>query len=532
MHVKRIYAKDFRRFTEIEVTDLPRTAKLVVLAGPNGNGKSSLFDLLKKISDRNYTGIGGWEVDYHSKITSFGTSSAQNVELEFHEELSGDKRKAFYFRTAYRNEPQFKTGEVGGVTDVLAENRFQRLIDNDTAVSANYRRLYAQGLVDAFENDENETLREFRQNLIGDLQASLKRVLPELSLDSLGNPFKQQAFRFTKGVSRGFNYKNLSGGEKAAFDLLLDMSVKRRDYDDTVFCIDEPEAHLNPRVHAKMLDALFALVNDQSQLWIATHSIGMLRRARDLYLEKPSEIVFLDFEADFDVSQVLRPIVPGRAFWQRSLEVALDDLADLVAPQEIIACESGKKDGLPGEGVDSLIYNTLFGAEFPETRFVSIGSTSDMKGDRFVVVQAVADLVKGAKVSRLIDRDGMSDAEVAEYRSKGYRVLSRRHLESYMFDDELLILLCDSTGQAEKKDQLLQAKEDAIRAAVANGHPHDHMKAASGRIADACRKILPLKNPGRTTAAFMKDTLLPLVGRDTGVYRQLRNDVFGERAPA
>lgn len=527
MHIKRIYAKEFRRFTEIEVVDLPPTAKLVVLAGPNGNGKSSLFDLMKKVSDIRYTGVGGWDHDYHSKITVSGVVPPQNIELEFHEEISGDKRKAFYFRTAYRNEPEFRMGGIGGVRDALSENRFNRLIDNDTTVSSNYQRLYAQGLVDAFECDEYETLREFRRRLIGDLQESLKSVLPELSLDSLGNPFKQQAFRFTKGVARSYNYKNLSGGEKAAFDLLLDISVKRREYDDTVFCIDEPEAHLNPRVHARMLDALVNLINDKSQLWIATHSVGMLRRARDLVSERPGDVLFLDFETNFDVSQILRPIAPDRTFWQRSLEVALDDLADLVAPQEIIACESGKKDGSPGEGVDSFIYNSLFGAEYPEVRFVSIGSTSDMKGDRFVVVQAVADLIKGVKVSRLIDRDGMSDAEVKAHRGDGYRVLSKRHLESYMFDDEILLLLCDASGQAEKKGQILQAKAEAIDDAIARGKPADHMKAAAGRTAEACRRMLPLRNPGKTTAAFMKDTLLPLITRETQVYKQLKWDIFG-----
>lgn len=34
MHIKTVLARDFRRFTNLEITDLPPTAKLVVLAGP------------------------------------------------------------------------------------------------------------------------------------------------------------------------------------------------------------------------------------------------------------------------------------------------------------------------------------------------------------------------------------------------------------------------------------------------------------------------------------------------------------------
>ena len=39
---------------------------------------------------------------------------------------------------------------------------------------------------------------------------------------------------FDKGTSRDLPFGNLSGGEKAAFDLLFDIFIKREEYDDTV----------------------------------------------------------------------------------------------------------------------------------------------------------------------------------------------------------------------------------------------------------------------------------------------------------
>jgi hypothetical protein len=275
-----------------------------------------------------------------------------------------------------------------------------------------------------------------------------------------------------------------------------------------------------------MLSCLFDLTDQNSQLWLATHSIGMLRRARDLYNQNPGLVAFFDFEKDFDQKQILSPIAPDRTFWQRSLKVALDDMAELVAPSEIVACESGKKDGAPGEGFDADIYNAIFAKEFPETRFVSIGSSTDMKGDRFLVVQAVADLIKGVDVVRLIDRDGMSEPEIAEHENKGYRVLRRRHLEAYLFDDDVLRRLCRVFGQAEKTDALLAAKQEAIEAAVTNGHARDDIKKASGRISEACRRVLQLQNAGRTSRAFMRDTLAPLIVPNTTVYEELRLIIF------
>ncbi len=42
MKFKRATIKDFKHFTDLTIQGVPETARLIVLAGPNGRGKSSL----------------------------------------------------------------------------------------------------------------------------------------------------------------------------------------------------------------------------------------------------------------------------------------------------------------------------------------------------------------------------------------------------------------------------------------------------------------------------------------------------------
>ena len=388
MKIDSIHLQNFKRFTDLKIEDIPSTAKLVILLGPNGCGKSSVFDAMH-VKSYEYGSMGKrLEPDYYLK------TPAQNppLNIRFHDTSNSKLDRAIYARTAYRNDPVMDIGAIQRLPSALKERRFGSMIENDAAATGNFQRLASNALSRAFRReDRGKTLGWFQDETLGEIQRAMGRLFPDLVLNSLGNPLADRTFTFDKGTSRNFHYKNLSGGEKSAFDLLLDIFVKREEYNDTVFCIDEPEAHMNPRLQGRLLGELFRLMTGNSQLWIATHGIGMMREALGLYEKHNDAVVFLDFgDRNFDTPQVIRPTSPSREFWERTHQIILDDLAALVAPNLIILCES--THGI--QGFDAACYNRIFSEEYPSAKFVSAGGKRELQ-NYIPVLEAIT---KGAKV--------------------------------------------------------------------------------------------------------------------------------------
>jgi predicted ATPase len=534
VHIASVHLQSFRRFTDLKLDLADVKPKLVILCGPNGSGKSSFFDALRiKVTMQH----GGWnnDRDYYLKAgvpNPFGIDlSANQANVVFHDldpNLAVPK-SAVYVRTAYRNDPEFAISTLNRANSPLDGPQAQRMIDNDAQVSDNYQRLVGQTIDSLYGGtDDGLTGREIRDRLIGRLREVLHLVYPDLDLLGPGNPLEGGTFRFKKGASNDYVYKNLSGGEKAVFDLLLDLLAKQPSYNDTVFCIDEPEAHTNPKVQGALLDAMLSVLPSNSQLWLSTHAVGIMKRARDLQAADPQSVAFIDFDVDFDQSQNLRPVAVDTAFWRRTLNVAFGDFATLVAPARVVLCEGDPQGGVRKD-FDAHCLRIIFAETHPDTEFLGVGNDLEVQSDARGIGHAVEALAPGTSVERLIDRDGRSDREVAEIEATGTRVLSRRNLESYLLDDEVLEALCTAEGRSTDWPTLQKAKADALlnSAAPPRNNPPDDLKATSGQIYTDARRVLGMTNAGNNNDAFMRDTLAPIVRPGMAVYEELRTSVFG-----
>lgn len=534
MKIASIKLKNFKRFADLSIVDLP-PAKLIVLTGPNGSGKSSLFDSFANWK-ASRGGLHGFRENdpYYSRdpnsaasfeqavITWHGNGPRSNLEI----------RRSLHIRSSYRNEPSFVTAGLNAITPALDEMKLVRLIEQDSDVSNNYTRIASRMLEASFAEDSREkTVGVLQDELLLDLRSAIKNIFGgSFAFLDLGSPLEAGTFNFSKGSIARYPYMNLSGGEKAAFDLVLNLVVKKGEFNDTVYCIDEPEAHMNTKLQGALLKELLRLLPQSCQLWIATHSIGMLNAARQLYEADSNNVVFLNFgDADFDKPAILRPVKPTKSFWRSVLSVALDDIADLVVPGIIVVCEGNPRSAVVGKNAehDAKCYRAIFNESGGDIEFLSAGNSRDVQTDRLAVMSSIKKIAAGVRVIPLIDRDGHAPADVVSLENDGYRVLSRRHLECYFYDDEILSALCDNVGKSSEKARILQIKKDAIAASVARNNLPDDMKSAAGEIFSKVVHALGITQGGNSKEAFDLNTLCPLITQGTQVYQELRRDIFG-----
>ncbi len=599
MKIKSIKLKDFKRFTDLTVEGLPETAKLVVMIGPNGCGKSSVFDALncytyivknsaypsddKDVSPfelQHMTGYylknGNPDPDFPISAEDFSAMDARlkeglrelfpafvkdivsrarevskvvladcvNVVLHHEQETKANELR-MHTRSSLRNyslcfhSDLFSTHSAEKLQLSLSKFPTEKEVDhtfalNHWALSA-YQLTYRSAVKDILGDnwpalphelkEYAETVLSFKKEIIGEVANAIAQLftnpVSRLTLEnmlhrwlSLGD--SEKSLRFDE---RTLPFYNLSLGEIAIFDLLLDIVIKRFIDDKTIICIDEPELHIHTKLQGQLLEELYNLISPKSQLWIATHSIGMVRKAQELWEKDRESVVFLDFGKDnFDKQVTLKPITPDPDFWARTYEVTLGELAELVVTGRTVFCE--------GEKFDEECYRNIFKEQYPEVRFVSLGARSNVEKSVTAANLALEKIAKSAKVIGIVDRDKATCGEIKRNAKKGIRTLSQKTIESYLLDDEVLMKLCEDHDKPDKANDVLTAKQDAL-----NKHglkTSDNLKTIVQQVHGAAQKALKSVNLGNSKESFMMDMLAPRIQPSMKVYEELHKDIFGE----
>ena len=521
----------YKRFHDLTIDLSPKPARIVALIGPNGCGKSSVLDGILYL--HNAHGRLG-ETDqqdykYHSLHASPGYSW-KNIDVNFtvgsyrnvwnKKRESGKEQTIISFRSPYRYNLEVKISDVRSVGEIR-HNNYGASTTNaiDKRMEENYRRLQAE--FRNYSRTNNARPSDARDHIVGELNTALGNCV-DLSISDLGDVETDQGTLYFKKLDQPtqFEFNVLSAGEKEVVDILVDLYLRRHDYDDTVFLIDEPELHINTAVQRKMLKEIDELVGDNCQIWIASHSIGFLRALQDDYGDQCQIIRFEAGENFGTQKYVLKPMPKTRANWLDILETPLDDLVGLVSPRRIVYCE-GRAESRAGEerGLDAQVYNKIFGEAYPDTVFVSSGGNTEPTQRSEIAISILGKVLTDLEVLVLVERDFASGEMTTEREREEYlennppnhRVLSRWELENYLYDAEVLEKYCVAEGRRLDNQKYKMAVSD-IR--------NENVKNKTGQIKKACG----IKSS--ISAEKCKLRLAECIEQTMTIYDELRDCIF------
>jgi AAA ATPase domain len=401
MRLRSVELKNFKRFTDLHIEGVPDSARLVLLIGANGSGKSSVFDGFEFLT-RNARRGGYLQVSpYYRKLSNSATkvgvvlSDGQAISRLDDQTPSNPLSRNFYGRSSLRVVPRNTQVRADGdwvSTDTDAPDEF---IQPDVRFNADVQ-LYTSEIDRLLREPvfagRDVNPREIFEQQVEPLNSALLRVFGDdlavaIQLAQFQSASANQApiLEFQKGNSR-IAYDLLSHGEKQVVILLLNFMVRREHLEDKVIFIDEMDGHMHRSLQYRLLQEVVEhWVPDSSQLWTATHALGFIE-----YATQSDLACILDFdELDFDQPQVLRP-VPKQ-------DTAVFDVA---IDRELVTQLAASRPLVLVEGKDDKIYfdNCRFDVAFvkSENRQAAFMKAKTMAVDNFIC---------------LVDRDFLTEAE-------------------------------------------------------------------------------------------------------------------------
>ncbi|KRS18381.1 AAA family ATPase [Roseovarius indicus] len=467
MRITKIHFRNgYKRFHDLTIDLGEEPARIVALVGPNGCGKSSVLDgLLYHANAHQRIGKPQQrDPTYHSmKETNV---SWQDIDIRFTEgsfnevhnarSSAGRSNTIFSFRSPYRYNSTLKIKETRAVEKISLNSYGAGDASSlDAKMEDNYRRLYA--LYNSYLDENDIKPSEAKSKIIGELNRSIQNCV-DLEISNLGNVEGDKGtLYFSKpDHPKDFEFNVLSSGEKEVVDLLLDLYLRKNDYNDSIFLIDEPELHINTAIQGNLLTEIDRLVGPDCQIWLTTHSIGFLRA---LQTKMYSQCQIIYFRPEYNLAAepcVLTPMKVGAGTWRELFSVALDDMALLVSPKTIIYCEGRAEPGVGGRerGLDAQVFNNIFAESHPDAFFTSSGGNTEPDQRSAIALAVLSKVFPTVDILVLKDRDVGSGKYMDEKdrqiylrtNSPNHRVLTRWEIENYLFDKDVLKAYCEGEG--------------------------------------------------------------------------------------
>jgi predicted ATPase len=424
----------------VEVSDL---ADVVVLAGPNGVGKTHINTVLLGLA-QNPQAPEKWIViqatcEFERQRwgnTVLDTRNPQDA-AKLTGSLQRNQRRSAYQSSflnfdsdrAIRNIQSFPFGwdignplleDIGwnlGFTPLY--NRFNDVRHSLFRMVESQRRSVADQAFDLRAQGAKEMELNFPDVLKPFKDAFWQLLAPKKLVEA--NVRDQKIYYEIDGQK--LDTETLSSGEKEVMNIVFDFLLRKPK--DCIIVFDEPELHLHPELSYKLLQTL-ARSGERNQFIFATHSPEIISASLEntvIFIRPPSGSVnqAVIVHRDDDTYQALKTL--GQSIGVISLG------------KKLVLIEGAESS------LDKQTYGAILRSRFPEFILVPSGGKDTIRSFAEVRDNILDKTIWGVDFFLLCDRDAANSlgrAAIASAQSSRIKLLPRYHLENYFLDATIL----------------------------------------------------------------------------------------------
>lgn len=302
MKIEKVHIKNIKGIKDLELSFRKddKILDLIVLAGVNGSGKTTILEAIKDFF--NNTNISYDEPEKSNIYLNIFFEDFEKKQIEEAEKSSIDnyehKLQDFFSALQSYEYNRKNNGEYYSyliakffenppkIIYVPAENKFEEIQTYSTTLSKKYkfintinsnvirdipsyiatRRNYLATI------EEDLTMKEITNKVVNEINDIFNILELDVKLKGFSKDERTMPI-FENSAGEEFDINDLSSGEKQLF--LRTLSIKMLEPDNSIILIDEPELSLHPKWQQRIVE-VYKKIGENNQIIVATHSPHIL----------------------------------------------------------------------------------------------------------------------------------------------------------------------------------------------------------------------------------------------------------------
>ncbi len=301
MKIEKVHIKNVKGIKDLELSFKKdnKILDLIVLAGVNGSGKTTILEAIKHFFNNanvNYSNLEKSNVnlaiffeDFEKNNIEEAEKSSDNFKHALWDFFSSLQSYDYYRKNNndyYKNQIAKRFDIPPKIIYVPAENKFEEIQTYSTTLSKKYefiniinsnvikdipsyiatRRNYLATI------EEDLTMKEVTNKVLNEINGIFNILELDVKLKGFSKDEKTMPI-FENSAGEEFDINDLSSGEKQLF--LRTLSIKMLEPKNSIILIDEPELSLHPKWQQKIIE-VYKKIGENNQIIVATHSPHIL----------------------------------------------------------------------------------------------------------------------------------------------------------------------------------------------------------------------------------------------------------------